>query len=147
MSEFLKAYFQGLSYNIEDEQQDAFLTRVLECAKSNIRTLDLSEWQNVRLFLYALTPIHLTTLVLYDVQFLETSIVIIKDIKTLVWVFVFQYYLSHLISDLEHLRQKSKFIHILIKYIFINGKINSVFNFFHLFALLIFLFICINNNG
>lgn len=61
---------------------------MLEGVKENLRTLDLSEWQNIHQFLHGLSVLtQLTTLVLYDVQFLENSIGIIKEIKTLTYYF------------------------------------------------------------
>lgn len=60
------------------------MVRVLEGVKENLQTLDLSEWQNFHQFLNGITVLtKLTTLVLYDVHYLENSIGIIKEIKTI----------------------------------------------------------------
>uniref|UniRef100_A0A915DMX0 Uncharacterized protein n=1 Tax=Ditylenchus dipsaci TaxID=166011 RepID=A0A915DMX0_9BILA len=76
---------QGLSYNIEDESQDEFLARIFD-SLSGLKTLDISEWQNEKLLhLRVLSSLHsLTTLVLYDVHYLESAINSISGLQTLV---------------------------------------------------------------
>uniref|UniRef100_A0A915NH35 Uncharacterized protein n=1 Tax=Meloidogyne floridensis TaxID=298350 RepID=A0A915NH35_9BILA len=72
---------QGHTYSIEDETKSAFLVRIFS-ELPNLKTVDLSEWV-IHDFL-PLQKLHfLTTLVLYDVRDLETSIDTIATLTTL----------------------------------------------------------------
>ncbi|KAI1704300.1 zyg eleven-related protein 1 [Ditylenchus destructor] len=73
---------QGLSYNIEDENADEFLFRIFESLGS-LRTLDLSEWHFPNHLQVLENVPNLTTLILYDVQNLESSIPVISGLKNL----------------------------------------------------------------
>ncbi|KAI1699244.1 zyg eleven-related protein 1 [Ditylenchus destructor] len=73
---------QGLSYNIEDENADEFLFRIFESLRS-LRTLDLSEWHFPNHLQVLENVPNLTTLILYDVQNLESSIPVISGLKNL----------------------------------------------------------------
>lgn len=76
---------QGHTYSIEDETKSAFLVRIFS-ELPNLKTVDLSEWV-IHDFL-PLQKLHfLTTLVLYDVRDLETSIDTIATLTTLKFLF------------------------------------------------------------
>uniref|UniRef100_A0A914I9L0 Uncharacterized protein n=1 Tax=Globodera rostochiensis TaxID=31243 RepID=A0A914I9L0_GLORO len=72
---------QGLGFNIEDETRAAFLVRILAELK-HVRTLDLSEW--LLTDFTALQKLeNLTTLILYDIHNLESSIDTLCQFETL----------------------------------------------------------------
>ncbi|KAI1695590.1 zyg eleven-related protein 1 [Ditylenchus destructor] len=73
---------QGLLNNIKDETADEFLFRIFKTLK-NLRTLDLSEWNFPDHLLILEKVPNLTTLILYDVQNLESCIPMISGLKNL----------------------------------------------------------------
>ncbi|KAI1711417.1 zyg eleven-related protein 1 [Ditylenchus destructor] len=77
---------QGLLNNIKDELKDEnadeFLCRILKTLKC-LRTLDLSEWHFPNQLHVLENAPNLTTLILYDVQNLESCIPMISSLKNL----------------------------------------------------------------
>ncbi|KAI1711418.1 zyg eleven-related protein 1 [Ditylenchus destructor] len=73
---------QGLLNNIKDETADEFLFRIFKTLK-RLRTLDLSEWHFPNHLHVLENAPNLTTLILYDVQNLESCIPMISSLKNL----------------------------------------------------------------
>ncbi|KAI1694833.1 zyg eleven-related protein 1 [Ditylenchus destructor] len=73
---------QGLLNNIKDETADEFLLRIFKTLEG-LRTLDLSEWNFPNHLLVLEKVSKLTTLILYDVQNLESCIPMISGLKNL----------------------------------------------------------------